>query len=110
MRERIKKWFVKVFMTKYIIIRNGVILWQLFYPDRTEIKYTLAPSDLLSELSLLKDFEFSRIIKKAYLSNGLMSFLIIRFLIKKHGKKYRYRRLRAKDVVYVTDLTGLNRN
>jgi hypothetical protein len=110
MWESVKKWFVQMFMTKYMIVRNGLLLWQVFYPDRTETKYCLAKSELLSKLSFLNDFAFSRYIKRAYTSNGVMSFILIKFLIWKHGRKFRFRRIKAIDIVFVSDLTGITEN
>jgi len=110
MWEKLKKWFVNVFVTQYIIKQNDLLLWHVFYADRTETKYSLGQSKLLSQVHLWKGFEFSRIIKKAYTSNGLMSLILIKILIIKHGKEYKYKRIKAMDVVFVTDLTGITGN
>lgn len=110
MWKEIKNWWSKTFETKYIIVRNKMIRWHLFYKNRSTIKYALAQSELLSEVHFINKFKFSKRLKKAYTASGVWSFLLMKVLIKWHGKKYKYKRIKEGDAVFVTDLTGLTRN
>lgn len=110
MWKKVKDWLNKTFAIKYIIIRNEMIQWHLYTGNRKSIRYALAQSELLSEVSLLSEFKFSRAIKKAYAARGIWSFLLMKILIRWNGMKYKYRRIRERDVVFVTDLTGLTGN
>lgn len=107
MREKVKKWFKRLFIVKYIIVRNEVILWQLFYVDRTESKYVLATSELLTTVSFLERLEFSKVIKKAYQANAIWSWILMKILINRNGNDYRYKRIRSIDAVFISDLTGI---
>ncbi|MEQ8624384.1 MAG: hypothetical protein RJQ00_06005 [Vicingaceae bacterium] len=105
-----KDWLNKTFVIKYIIIRNEMVQWHLYTRNRRSIRYALAQSELLSEVNLLSEFKFSRAIKKAYAARGIWSFLLLKILIRWYGVKYKYRRIKEDDAVFVTDLTGLTSN
>ena len=110
MREKIKNWIIKLFVTKYIIVRNEMVLWQLFYINRTETKYILASSELLSEVNFFDRLSFSKVMKRAYRSSAIWSWLIMKILINRNGHNYKFRRIKAVDVVFITDLTGITAN
>lgn len=110
MWKKVKEWLSKTFIIKFIIVRNGIIEWHLYYRNRKAVKYALAQSELLAEVNIFKEFKFSKAIKRAYVARGIWSFLLMKILIRWHGAKYKYRRIRARDVVFVTDLTGLTGN
>jgi hypothetical protein len=110
MWENLKDWFKKSFITKYIIVRNELIPWQMIYADRVDIKIILAQSELLATLDVVNGFEFKRLIKSAYLSNGIWSWFIMKILINGNGNNYKYMRVDAGSVLFITDLTGLTEN
>jgi hypothetical protein len=110
MRERVKKWIRKLFRTKYIIVRNEIILWQLIYVNRTESKYILASSELLSEVSFSDRLKFSKAMKEAYKTRAIWSWILMKILINRNGRDFKYKRIKAVDVVFLTDLTGLTEN
>ena len=110
MWEKIKKKAKDFFETKYIIIRNGLIPWQMIYADRVETRVVLAKSELLSIASWMDGFHFTQRIKHAYLSNGIWSWMLMKVLINRNGNDYKYKRIRAVDVVFITDLTALTEN
>lgn len=106
MKERIKNWFKRLFRTKYIIVRNEVVLWKLLYVDRTETKYILASSELLSEVKFLDSLVFSKVMKRGYQSSAIWSWILMKILINRNGKDYRYKRIQTDDLVFRSDLTG----
>lgn len=110
MREKVKKWIKRLFITKYIIVRNEIILWQLIYVNRTETKYILASSELLSSVSFSERLKFSKAIKEAYKARAIWSWLLMKILINRNGSDFKYKRIREVDVVFLTDLTGLTEN
>jgi len=110
MWEKVKSWSKRLFITKYIVVRNELIPWQMIYADRVDIKIILAQSELLATVDLVSGFEFNRLIKSAYLSNGLWSWLMMKILINRNGDNYKYMRIDADNVVFITDLTGLTEN
>ncbi len=110
MMKRIRKWLKSIFVTKYVIARNGIIKWHLIYSNRTVIRYTKGKTELLTSWSFTKDWQFGRALKKADVSNAIWSFIQIKILINRQGDKYRFKRVRANDVVFLTDLTGLTGN
>ncbi len=110
MVERIKRWFIKVFLTKYIIVRNGLLLWQFYYPDRVETKVVLAKSQLLSKISFKKGLIYTRLLKGAFTMNLIMSYLLFSYLKQKNRGKYKFKIIKATDAVFLSDLTGLTGN
>lgn len=104
MRERLKKWGIKLFVTKYLIVRNEIVLWQLFYVNRTDTKFILASSELLTKVKLFDGLIFSKILKNGYQSNAFWTWLLIKILINRNGHKYKYKRIKATEITHVNEL------
>jgi hypothetical protein len=110
MKERIKSWIKKVFLMKYIIVRNEFVLWHLMYAYHTQTKYVLASSEMLTKVGVYDGFTFSTKMRKAYQTNAFWSWVLIKILIYRNGEKYKFKRIKAKNLVFLTDLTGLTEN
>ena len=110
MWEKIKKQFEGLFVTKFVIVRNKLIPWQTIYANRVETRVVLGKGNFLSKDTRLNDYRFTEQSSNLYLANGLWSYVLMKILIRRFGNDHKFKRLKAKEIVFMNEVQGLRKD